>query len=214
MSRGKSKGPVITVFPSSLYQAPLGPSRARTARLNRELEKEAGQIHAADDEGRAWSKKNYANGFTSYGSMDQLHVFSSTFEDLRRQLDAHVYRFARALEMDIPVRQLQMSSCWVNIMGKNATHTMHIHPLSVISGTYYVKVPKGASGLKFEDPRMVHFMASPPRKLRASLANQRFVTLTPRSGDVVLFESWMKHEVPPSAVKEERISVSFNYDWV
>jgi uncharacterized protein (TIGR02466 family) len=49
-------------------------------------------------------------------------------------------------------------------------------------------------------------MASPPRKA--------YVELPCRPGQLVMFESWLKHEVPANRGSEERISVSFNYDWV
>jgi len=30
---------------------------------------------------------------------------------------------------------------------------------------------------------------------------------------VLVFESWLRHEVPPAHYKGERVSVSFNYGW-
>jgi uncharacterized protein (TIGR02466 family) len=33
------------------------------------------------------------------------------------------------------------------------------------------------------------------------------------AGHVVLFESWLRHEVAQNPVTAERVSVSFNYDW-
>lgn len=198
------------LFPSFVYESPLGGPRT----LNRELHVESGQVRDSDDAGRRWSEKNYAGGYTSYGSMDRLHRLSPTFQELERAIDRHVAKFVKHLEMAIDPRELKMSSCWVNLMPAGVTHTMHIHPLSVISGTYYVTVPPGAGDLKFEDPRLESFMASPPRKPNARVENQRFYRHKPKAGQVVLFESWMRHEVPAHAGKKERISVSFNYDWV
>ena len=37
------------------------------------------------------------------------------------------------------------------------------------------------------------------------------VTLQPRPGEVVLWESWLRHEAPVNRAKSPRISVSFNY---
>ena len=71
-----------------------------------------------------------------------------------------------------------MTDCWVNIMGQGAAHSLHLHPLSSISGTYYVAVPRGAPGLKFEDPRTgaVHGGAAASEQcLRAP--NRPWVTL-------------------------------------
>ena len=40
-----------------------------------------------------------------------------------------------------------------------------------------------------------------------------FVSVPARAGDVILFESWLRHEVPPARYAGERISISFNYAW-
>ncbi len=201
---------IQNLFPSFVYKN----SAKASAKLNRELLDEAFKIAKIDPSGQAWSRKNYVGGYTSYGSMSQLHRFSSTFGELEKLIDLHVAKFVKHTEMSIRPKELRMQTCWVNIMPQNVTHTMHIHPLSVISGTYYVKIPKGSSGLKFEDPRMGFFMASPPRKTNAKIENQRFVTLAPKVGELILFESWMRHEVPANPAAGERVSISFNYDWL
>jgi uncharacterized protein (TIGR02466 family) len=81
----------------------------------------------------------------------------------------------------------------------------------VISGTYYVTVPVGAGDIRFEDPRLPMMMAAPPRKKSARPEMKNFVTITPRPGMLLLWESWLRHGVQPSRAKSQRISVSFNY---
>lgn len=182
-----------------------------------DLKKEAYQIQKADYFGQDWSSKNYKNGYTSYGSsktgFDRLHSMSSTFKNLEKQIDRHIKKYTQLLDLDLQSHDLKMTHCWVNIMGKTAQHTSHAHPLSVISGTFYVDIPKGSSPLKFEDPRMGLFMNSPGIKAAAKLQNQRYIEIQPASGYLVLFESWLKHEVPLHVAKKDRISVSFNYGW-
>jgi uncharacterized protein (TIGR02466 family) len=39
------------------------------------------------------------------------------------------------------------------------------------------------------------------------------VTYPARAGELILFESWLRHEVVANPVRSERISISFNYDW-
>ncbi|XGC79354.1 2OG-Fe(II) oxygenase family protein [Bdellovibrio bacteriovorus] len=203
---------IKTLFPTFVYYAPL--KTKDLGPLNKDLKKESLKIAEIDEQGQEWSEKNYPGGFTSYGSMAQLHRYSSTFEELEKEIDKHVRKFVKHLEMDINPKELKMTSCWVNIMPSNVTHSMHLHPLSVISGTYYVQTPKNCSAIKFEDPRFDSFMASPPRKHNAKIHNQRHYALEPQEGNVVLFESWLRHEVPKNASDKERISISFNYDWV
>jgi uncharacterized protein (TIGR02466 family) len=204
------------LFPTFIYSAPLRSAQALPSlkQLNKELKEESLKFAEIDEAGQLWSKKNYKGGYTSYGSISQLHKVSTTFELLEKEINKHVRKFVKHLEMDINPKELKMSSCWINVMPPQVHHSMHIHPLSVISGTYYVQTPKGCSAIKFEDPRMEAFMASPPRKHDAKVHNQRFHSIAPSEGQVVLFESWTRHEVPKNEAKKERISISFNYDWV
>jgi uncharacterized protein (TIGR02466 family) len=202
---------VQVLFPTLVYQARL---RLRGWRgLNARLLRECRQLRADDASGRRWSAHNYPGGYTSYSSAHRMHHLSPTFAALARELDRHIAGFTRALQMDLGRRALTMTDCWVNIMGRGAAHGPHLHPLSTISGTYYVAAPRGAPGLKLEDPRLERFMAAPPRARSARRANRPWVTLGARPGRLVLFESWLRHEVAPNRSAAERISVSFNYGW-
>lgn len=194
-------------FATPIYQAPLI-SRGRPA-FNADLAEECEKIRAFDVPGQRWSEAFYPGGYTSYGSMDRLHRFSSTFDLLRQRIDRHVRRFAETLEWSLDHGELTMTDCWINLMPRGCAHSFHLHPQSAISGTYYVQTPPGASPLKFEDPRLSRMMASPPR--RADARQTAHVSVKARAGQVVLFESWLRHEVPASRIDALRISVSFNY---
>jgi len=201
----------LTLFPTQVYRAPLMP-RGATA-FNRQLLREAHQLRLDDGAGRIWSASNYAGGYTSYGSACRMQTVSPTFAKLETRLARHVRAFARSLDFDLEGRELSMTDCWVNVMPRGVTHGLHLHPLSTISGTYYVHVPRGAPGLKFEDPRLDRMMAAPPRHSRVRDSNRPWVVVPAAAGYVVLFESWLRHEVPANPVDTERVSVSFNYAW-
>ena len=198
-------------FPTFIYREPLSP--AGPGRFNAELAEECRRLRAFDAAGRRWSAKNYPGGYTSYASMNELHRFSSTFTALEKKLSRHVRAFARTLDLDLRGRTVRMSDCWVNIMPPTAAHSLHLHPLSFISGTYYVTTPPGCPGLKFEDPRLSKFMAAPPKLATARPANRTHVTLPAEAGSVILFESWLRHEVASNQAAGERISISFNFNW-
>jgi uncharacterized protein (TIGR02466 family) len=199
-------------FPTLVYQAQLRSRGWR--RLNARLLRECRQLRADDAAGRRWSAQNYPGGYTSYSSAHRMQQLSPNFAALARELDRHVEGFTRALQMDLGGRALTMTDCWVNIMGQGVAHGLHLHPLSAISGTYYVAVPAGAPGLKFEDPRLERFMGAPPRARSARRANRTWVTLSARAGRLVLFESWLRHEVALNRRAAERVSISFNYSWL
>jgi uncharacterized protein (TIGR02466 family) len=96
-------------------------------------------------------------------------------------------------------------------MNDAAVHTPHIHPHSVISGTYYVSMPPKSGAIRFEAPRLAMMMAAPPRKPKARPENRLFVDVEPRTGMLLLWESWLRHGVETNGAREPRISMSFNY---
>jgi uncharacterized protein (TIGR02466 family) len=199
------------LFPTLIYTDRLRAPGWRA--LNARLLRECRQLRADDAAGRSWSLRNYPGGYTSYGSANRMHRLSPSFATLARALDLRVARYARALEFDLAGRALAMTDCWVNIMGRGAVHGLHLHPLSTVSGTYYVATPPRSAGLKFEDPRLERYMAAPPRLARARRARRPWVVVRARAGQVVLFESWLRHEVPANEARTERVSISFNYSW-
>lgn len=202
---------VQKLFPTLVYAARLSASTG--ARLNARLLRECRQLSLDDAAGRRWSLKSYPGGYTSYGSAHRMHRLSPTFAALERAIDRHVALFVRALELDVAGRRLAMTDCWVNIMPRGVAHGLHLHPLSTLSGTYYVKTPRGCPGLKVEDPRLERMMAAPPRLPKAARENRPWVEFPADAGCLLLFESWLRHEVPANAAAGERISVSFNYSW-
>ena len=212
-----------TLFATQIYQAPVlaraktnksSPTGGGLRQFNKELLNEVSVLMKEDLPGQKWSKENYRHGYTSYGSVDRLYDISSTFMQLRDLITQQLKRYLKVLEVKATTKDLYMSSMWVNIMPPGSYHTMHIHPFSVISGTYYLQVSPETSPLKLEDPRLYHMMNAPLMRDSARAQQQRFYRVYPKVGEVVFFESWLNHEVPENTAKTPRISISFNYDWL
>jgi uncharacterized protein (TIGR02466 family) len=200
--------PVRQLFTTPLYQEQIDQPD-----LIAELEESVRALAADDIAGKRWSREHRYRGYTSYASLDDLPIRDPAFADLKRLLDRHVMRFAEACAMDLGGRRLKLDSLWVNLLKPGGGHSGHIHPHSVVSGTVYVAVPEGAGGLKLEDPRLARFMAAPPRRADAPENLATFVEVNPQPGTILLWESWLRHEVMAHAGKGDRISVSFNYRW-
>jgi len=199
------------LFATPLYRAAL--SEHPPAPDARELEASCLSIAEDDAAGQDWCEANGYPGYTSYASLADLPWRFPVFADLVRCLDAHVAAFAETLAFDLGDRGLALEDIWINILPQGGTHASHIHPHSVISGTTYVAMPAGTSALKLEDPRLPMMMAAPPRRPDAPEHLKPFVYVTPEAGEVLLWESWLRHEVPMNMAEAERISVSFNYRW-
>jgi len=196
------------VFATTIYSAPLGGSRTKA--FLEELKTACLVIAEEDGAGQDWSRDAGYKGYTSYASLDDLPVRNPTFAALCERLKPHLVEFANSVDFDMRGLTPMVDSIWINVLAPGGTHTGHIHNNSIISGTLYVDVPDGASSIRFEDPRLAMMMAAPPRKSRAAAHNRSFVYVQPSPGTVLLWESWLRHEVPANMAKEDRVSVSFN----
>lgn len=199
---------MLTLFHTPLYRARLLPEIDPS-----ELEASCYAIAEDDEAGQRWCEENGYPGYTSYASLDDLPWRFPIFEQVKAALDAHVAAFAEQLHFDLGDTPLTLNALWINILPEGGIHTGHIHPHSVISGTTYVKLPPGTSAIRFEDPRLPMMMAAPPRRKGAPEALRPFVYIRPEVGEVLLWESWLRHEVPMNMAEDDRISVSFNYGW-
>ena len=198
------------LFSTPLYHASLADSGNFDMS---ELEKSCWSIAQDDEAGQKWCDENNYPGYTSYASLSDLTWRSPFFEELKNLLDLHVKTFVEELDFDLEGRNLKLEDLWINILPEGGNHSAHIHPNSVISGTTYISMPSGSSAIKFEDPRHSMMMAAPSRIKDAKEYLKPFIYVNPSVGDVLLWESWLRHEVPANNSSEERISISFNYSW-
>jgi uncharacterized protein (TIGR02466 family) len=200
-----------SLFVTRLYRAALA-EQGKPLDIG-ELAASCLAIAEDDTAGQKWCAKNGYPGYTSYASLNDLPWRFPVFAALVKVLDKHVAAFAKDLAFDLGKRRLKCDSLWINVLPEGGSHASHIHPHSVISGTAYVAMPKGTSAIKFEDPRLPMMMHAPVRTRKAPEDLKSFVYLTPEAGEVLMWESWLRHEVPMNTAEDERVTVSFNYGW-
>ena len=203
---------ISTLFVTRLYRAKLNVLAKKKIDTD-ELLETCYSVAEDDEAGQEWCEANDYPGYTSYASLDDLAWRMPIFGEVQKALDKHVAAFCDELGFDLKGKKLKCNALWINILPEGGTHASHIHPHSVISGTTYVSMPEGTSALKLEDPRLPMMMTAPLVRKDAPQELQRFVYVKPEVGEVLLWESWLRHEVPMNMAEDERISVSFNYGW-
>ena len=198
------------LFSTPIYQAKL----SEVGKIDMlEIEKSCWSIAHDDEAGQKWCEENNYPGYTSYASLSDLIWRSPIFKDLKKILDLHVDQFSSELDFDLEGRDLKLEDVWINILAEGGNHSAHLHPNSIISGTIYISMPPETSPIKFEDPRHPMMMAAPSRLVHAKEYLKPFIYINPLVGEILLWESWLRHEVPTNMSSEERISISFNYSW-
>ena len=86
------------------------------------------------------------------------------------------------------------SDCWGVLYKEKDFAVAHAHWPNIWSWGYYVKVPQGSSPLVFPEGKEGNYY------------------VFPQAGDLVIFPAWIKHEVPPSNVDEDRMLVGGNIE--
>jgi uncharacterized protein (TIGR02466 family) len=211
MTKTKKPSMVHKLFETPLYQDTIGPDKDLLS-IKKALKEACLDIASEDKAGQAWSKQKDYLGYTSYASLTDLEYRHPSFTELKPRLDSHARAAAKAFYLDIVPRSLKLSGLWINILKPHGHHSNHIHPHSVLSGTIYVDMPIGAAQIKFEDPRLDRFMNAPLKVADAPFEFQTHFTPKISAGDVLIWESWLRHEVPINLSREDRISISFNYN--
>jgi uncharacterized protein (TIGR02466 family) len=194
-----------SLFVTRLYEAEIGDEA-----LLGDLAHSIRSLARDDQAGRRWSKECGYKGYTSYASLNDLTTRDPSFAEVARIVKPHVARFAAECAFKLE-RKLRLDSLWVNLLPVGGSHRAHIHPHSVLSGALYVEVPKGSGTIAFEDPRLPLMMAAPPRENGAAEELRTIVTVAPRPGTLLLWESWLRHEVLAGSGWGERLSISFNF---
>ena len=118
---------------------------------------------------------------------------------------------AKIFENEKLIDQPAIGNMWANINSEGAYNRVHTHANSFFSGTYYIKTPAQSGALIIHDPRPgVHIKM--PKRREGNLSKQLWsqVFFQPQAGQMIIFPSWLWHEVQPNPTKEPRISVAFN----
>jgi uncharacterized protein (TIGR02466 family) len=139
-----------------------------------------------------------------WNSEDMAVLGQAEFAALRAAVRAAC---ASALsEMGLAGRAFYLQS-WVNLHDRGGFNFLHMHEASLLSGSFYLKVPPGSGDFVFRDPRPGVLHGS----VKGGVPNGHSdIHLTPSAGLLVLFPCWMEHYVEPHASDEPRITLAFN----
>tara|TARA_B100002051_G_C16696121_1_gene618252 strand:+ start:935 stop:1540 length:606 start_codon:yes stop_codon:yes gene_type:complete len=110
----------------------------------------------------------------------------------------------------IPNRQ-RIVAMWAIINNKNSYNVKHNHQNCYLSSAYYVKKPKDSGEITFFDPKEAKTYRFPEIEKNTDFSVEK-ITIKPEEGELLIFPSYLYHEVSENLVNEDRIVVSFNVD--
>lgn len=173
---------------------------------NKSIEEFCHRKRDEDPEGRIKSNKG---GWQS----DDLHIKNGELEELKDIVIDKIRKIAENFEYS-NTHILKLYNYWININKKNNKNAKHIHPGSIISAVYYIKVPDNSGEIIFYTPLQNYdkfIFGNMIEKYNSY--NSSTYTYIPKSGDLIMFPSWLYHNVSDNKSEEERISIAFNSNY-
>ena len=146
------------------------------------------------------SKSNYG-GWQS-GSFKTV---PKNFTDLFKRISSNVKEVEKNLFLS---KELRLHNLWYNVNGLSSFNRPHDHGGAVVSGVYYISIPKNSGSIVFLNQDVGKFYTLVDK---FNVYNSSTWKIEPEENKCILFPSYLRHYVEPNLNKKERISISFNY---
>ena len=154
----------------------------------------------------------YKNGYSSYFG-DKMMPDIPEVEEFKTALIQICTVFATHQGVDLENNELKVTDLWMNYMLRDCTHESHVHGRSHYSGTFYINNPDGVGKFRFLSPVRQYWQFCDPPRLKSADGNREscaHMELTPSPGKLIMWNSWLRHEVLSHKSDEPRLSISFN----
>ena len=99
-----------------------------------------------------------------------------------------------------------ITQSWLNYTETDQFHHRHSHPNSYVSGVFYINADEKVDYIKFFKPeKTIEF-----HLVKYNIFNSTAWKYAVKTGDVILFPSYLRHGVDRKRGPDTRISLSFN----
>ena len=185
-------------FPTPIYIKDL----PNAVQLNQYLEQQIVKWSQTDPEGKKRTNINGWHSKTDMNEKEEYHVLTRELFTMQEEI------YKKELLTPKPV----LGNMWANINYPGGYNRPHLHPNALFSGVYWVKTPMKSGNLMLYDPRPgVHHVMPNRKKTVLPPSLWREIHYEPVAGRIIMFPSWLWHEVRPNESNDTRISVSFNF---
>jgi len=192
--------PLLELFPCPVQIS----EHPAPGRLNSELQEIIKQLRAVTPNSRPeeWACTVY----TTIENQNEIHLHPA-FEEITQFITQETLKFSNENGIYIPDSNVFINNMWVNIYEKDCSMDVHNHPNSLFSGIYFVKALKNSSNLVFDSPLSEKMISVPV--LQDNIYNLENTVYDATEGNLVIFNSNMKHKALLHTIDEERITISF-----
>ena len=195
----------------SLFANPL-----MQVQLDLDLEKLTEFVFQLQNEDKKGVQASNIGGWQSNNIREEKH---EEFEKLKKEINQYLQKYHSEVFRGMKFKEKNMiqnfDNMWININEKYHFNEWHIHGGSTLSGAYYIKHDgSGENGnIMFKNPNYLYLLNShwPPEIIEeTNEITTEIVSITPKSNMLLIFPSWLEHEVGVNLKNDSRISLSFN----
>ncbi len=150
--------------------------------------------------------RRYPNGYTTfYGGAKLNEQLKNSMPELCEYILVNAYEILERQKVNLGNSKLKITTFWMSRMYKNGFHSKHLHAHSLYSGTFYVNADNSNSNIRFYDARIY-------RQFSPDISAGEIVEYKPEDGKLLLWDSYLEHEVEVNLSDSPRDAISFNLD--
>jgi uncharacterized protein (TIGR02466 family) len=189
----------------NLFPIPLFRYRVDEAGLNERLVKEIATRRKAESGMSSSNRVGWQSEHDFFLRKEPGHA------SLARVIGEVIKATLQSIDPAVDFAKVQVSmNGWVNVNPPGGYNGPHQHTNAVLSGVYYVDVPRGPS----EKGGAIEFLSPHPVRLLAGMINAPMfserIYLQPKAGDLLIFPGQLPHWVHPNDSGKARVTIAFN----
>lgn len=161
-----------------------------------------------------WEAEHARSGRTAEAHaryLEDIFITTELVPSSSAIFSAFVYnceRIAEESEWDLVNNEIRVSDLWAHVTPPGKNTQCHHHLPDHLSCAYYVRTPPDCGNLRLLDDRK--YRLGEPDSATTSAITGHWMEVPAKEGLMVIFPSWLNHQVGENLSGEPRVSVSMN----
>jgi len=164
-----------------------------------------GQVELTETQGAA----SYKTSIRYYDSGNTNSIELESSAPLKEFICKCAVEFATTLSYAVELYEPVTKNIWINEMVSGSHHKLHNHYGTNFSGCFYLEVPENSGFITFET-LLGRYDRAPMEIKEYTVFNSGSWTVATKRGDLLMWESFLQHQVKPTVYEGKRLCLGFD----